>query len=300
MLTAKTYNKESLSMNLIDKMTDYMQLIKMRLSLLVVFSSVIGFLMGNSGAINWVKLWWLAIGGILVTGSANALNQLFEKDWDKLMARTMSRPLPANRMSTTEVSVIALVLGVSGAVVLTVFTNYVAAILAIISLILYAFVYTPMKRYSSLNVFVGAVSGALPLIIGWVAATGSVSTIAIMIFSIQFIWQFPHTWALAWKLDEQYKKAGMKMLPHGGQKSKKVAFQIMMYSLLLIPISLVPAKFGVTGLSASIVIFVCGLAFLYQSFKLFKTCSDKDALHLMLASVIYLPIVQLALVFGKL
>ncbi len=299
MITAKAHSKPSFSVALTAKITDYVQLVKLRLSLLVVFSSIIGYILGTQGAINWMTLWLLAIGGFFVTGAANALNQLFEKDYDKLMVRTSSRPIPSGRISTKEVSVASIVMGILGTTILAISTNYIAALLAVVSLILYAFVYTPMKRYSALNVIVGAFSGALPLVIGWAAAAGTVTGMAIIVFGMQFIWQFPHTWSLAWKLDDQYKMAGMKMLPHGGNKSKSVAFQIMIYTLLLIPISLVPSRFGLNGTVSSIIILSVGLIFLFQSYKLFKSSSDKDALRLMIASIIYLPIVQLALVFGK-
>lgn len=299
MLAQKTY-KNTYSFSLSEKLFDYAQLVKLRLSLLVVFSSVIGYILGSvSGLIDWVGLVWLAIGGLLVTGAANALNQLLEKDSDKLMKRTASRPLPDGRMGADEVLFSSMVMGVSGLMILYVFNNMLAALLALTSLILYVFVYTPLKKRTSLNVFVGAISGGLPLIIGWAAAANTITMYAIMIFAVQFIWQFPHTWSLAWKLDDQYKKARMKMLPSVKGKSKNTAIYIMLYTLFLIPVSIFPAKYGWINSSAAVVILIGGVLFFIQSVKLFRSCSEKDASKLMFASILYLPIIQLALVFGK-
>jgi len=200
----KTY-KLTLTELIISKVSDYLQLIKFRLSLLVVFSSTMGFLLASIGSIQWGKLGWLILGGFLITGASNAMNQLLEKEQDKLMKRTRNRPLPANRMSSLEALLAAGIMCVTGILILWAFVNTSCAMLASLAFITYAFIYTPMKRLSSIAVLIGAFPGALAYMLGWVAVTNYISPVALLIFSIQFIWQFPHTWAIAWMLDDDYK-----------------------------------------------------------------------------------------------
>jgi len=294
----KTY-KLTLADFIFSKVSDYLQLIKFRLSLLVVFSSTMGFLLASIGSIQWGKLGWLILGGVLITGASNAMNQLLEKEQDKLMKRTRNRPLPANRMSSLEALLAAGIMCATGILILWAFVNTNCAMLASLAFITYAFIYTPMKRLSSIAVLIGAFPGALAYMLGWVAVTNYISPMALLIFSIQFIWQFPHTWAIAWMLDDDYKKVGFKMLPSKSGRSKNTALQTMLYTFLLIPISLLPGIYGITGPISSVFIFICGLLFLTQSVNLYRACSLKAASKLMFASIIYLPVVQLALVLDK-
>src|SRR5688572_11427004 len=276
----------------------YWQLLKFRLSFLVAFSCAFGFVLASPN-INWNSLVMLFVGALLLSGSSVTINQIIEKDLDKLMTRTMNRPLPTGRVSVNEASVFALICFVSSISILLIFTNVLTTILAIVSMVLYCFVYTPLKRVGSIAVFVGAIPGALPPLLGWVAATGTVTHEAWIIFGIQFIWQFPHFWAIAWVADDDYKKAGFKLLPWGGQKDMNTAIQIMIYTLFLLPLGLLPAKFGVTGIDSAIVATICGVLFLAQTFSLMKTGSRQSALRIMFGSFLYLPIVQIAYLLDK-
>ncbi|MDQ3290653.1 MAG: protoheme IX farnesyltransferase, partial [Bacteroidota bacterium] len=190
-------------------------------------------------------------------------------------------------------------LGIGGLGILAIFFNELTAVLSLMSLILYGFVYTPLKRISPICVLVGAIPGGLPPLLGWVAATGVVSLEAWTLFGIQFVWQFPHFWAIAWVLDDDYKRAGFRMLPMEGGKNLKTAFQIMTYTLLLIPLSMLPLQFGMTGKTSAIIAVMCGVLFLAQTLYLMQTCSKKAAMSIMFGSFLYLPIVQIALVLDK-
>ena len=276
----------------------YFQLLKFRLSLTIAFSCAIGFLLGSQER-DWFQVFLVVIGGLLVTGAANIINQILEKDYDKLMKRTAKRPLPTNTLSRTEAAVFCGVLALSGFVLLAVNFNLLSAAFSLLSLVLYGFVYTPLKRISPICVFVGAFPGAFPPLIGWVAATGVLSAEAWVLFGIQFIWQFPHFWAIAWVLDDDYKKAGFKMLPMAGGKNLKTAFQIMIYTLLLIPLGMLPLQLGMTGTTSAIIAVVCGVLFLMQTLYLMQTCSKKAAMNIMFGSFLYLPIVQIAYVLDK-
>ncbi len=284
---------------LIVKIYDYGLLIKFKLLLFVVFSASFAFLLGSEGSINWNKFILLSLGGFLVTGSANGLNEIFEKDFDKLMKRTMSRPLPDGRMSVNEAIVVSILFGITGIFLLSNYLNITCGILGMLALFLYAFAYTPMKRTSPFSVFVGAIPGAMPPMIGWVAATGYLSFEAFILFTLQFFWQFPHFWAIAWRLDDEYKKAGFKMLPSNGGKDKATAFQVVVYTVSLIPVGLMPYIFHISGPTSAIILTIAGLFFTYYSLKLYKSCSDKAAKQVMFASIIYLPIVMAALVLDK-
>lgn len=235
----------------------------------------------------------------MVTGAANIVNQILEKDLDKLMKRTANRPLPTSTLSVMEAAIFGALIGIGGLLLLATVFNTLTAAIALLSLILYGFIYTPLKRISPINVFVGAIPGALPPLIGWVAATGVVGVEAWILFGIQFIWQFPHFWAIAWVLDDDYKKAGFKMLPMEGGKNLKTAIQIMIYTLLLIPLSLLPLQFGMTGTISAMIAVICGVLFLAQTFHLMRTCTNKAAMNIMFGSFLYLPIVQIAFVLDK-
>ncbi|MFZ2905003.1 MAG: heme o synthase [Cyclobacteriaceae bacterium] len=282
----------------LSKVQAYTELLKFRLSFLVAFSCVFGFVLASSN-VNWLTLMMLFIGGLLLSGSSGAINQVMERDLDKRMIRTMNRPLPTNRVTVREAIGFAVFCFILSVAILLIFTNLFTTILSVVSMILYCFAYTPLKRVGSVAVFVGAIPGAMPPLLGWVAATGSISHEAWIIFGIQFIWQFPHFWAIAWVADDDYKKAGFKLLPWGGQKDLNTAIQIMIYTLFLLPLGLLPAKFGVTGIDSAIVATICGVLFLAQTFSLMKTGSRQSALRIMFGSFLYLPIVQIAYLLDK-
>lgn len=281
------------------KFADYVQLVKPRLSFLVVFSAAISFLMATKGGIDWSALSILVVGGFLVTASANGFNQIIEKDLDKLMTRTMNRPLPAERMTIKEAMVFSCIVGVVGIAMLAAL-NMLSAVLGVFALFSYAFIYTPLKQKTSFSVFVGAIPGAIPAMLGWVAVSNNLDIQAWVLFAIQFVWQFPHFWAIAWVLDEDYKKAGFRMLPAAGKRDRSTAFQTVFYTLVLIPVSLLPMQVGMSGMGMAIAALICGVAFFVQSLYLFKTCSIKAAKSLMFGSFLYLPIVQLAILIDKL
>jgi|SRR5690606_19636275 protoheme IX farnesyltransferase len=283
----------------IAKVKPYFELIKFRLSFLVAFSCAFGYMLGVQGSINWLNLAMLSLGGLLVSGSSITINQIIEKDYDGVMKRTMDRPLPTHRLQVNEAIIFAFIIGSLGLILLLQFSNVLTTLLAIVSMILYSFVYTPLKRVGPIAVFVGAFPGALPPLLGWVAATGTINYEALLIFGIQFIWQFPHFWAIAWVADEDYKRAGFKLLPSGGKKDLATAIQIMIYTLFLIPLGLLPAIFGITGIKSAVVVTICGVLFLSQTFYLMKDCSRKSALKIMFGSFIYLPLVQIAYLLDK-
>lgn len=276
----------------------YWELLKPRLSLLVAFSCAFGFVLA-SPTVNWITLIMLFIGGFLLSGGSVVINQIIEKDLDKLMTRTMNRPLPTHRVTNQEAVVYAVACLATGVGILLLYTNPLTTLLSVVSMILYSFVYTPLKRVGPIAVFVGAIPGALPPLLGWTAATGAISHEALIIFGIQFIWQFPHFWAIAWVADEDYKKAGFKLLPSSGEKDLNTAIQIMIYTMFLIPLGLLPATFGITGINSAIAATVCGVLFFAQTFSLMRSGDRKSALKIMFGSFLYLPIVQIAYLLDK-
>jgi len=281
------------------KMASILEMMKARLSFLVVFSAAMTFLLASHGDVNYLKLIFLVVGGFLVTGAANTINQIAEVKLDALMKRTMNRPLPTGRITIDEAKIVALVFAIVGSVVLVVFVNLYTALLTLFSAILYGFVYTPLKQKSPIAVLVGAIPGAMPPLIGWVASTNMISAEAMVLFGIQFIWQFPHFWAIAWVLDEDYKRAGFRLLPSGGGRDLNTAFQIMIYTLFLLPLGMLPTQMGITGMTSAIVATVCGSLFLMQTFNLMRQCTDKAARQIMFGSFFYLPIVQITFVLDK-
>lgn len=281
------------------KFRAYVELLKPRLSMLVAFSCAFGYGLAVRGNFNWITLTMLTFGGFLLSGASVCVNQILEKDLDKLMNRTKNRPLPSERLSMNEAMIFGLICLLVSVVILWIYTNPLTVILSVVSMILYSFVYTPLKRVGPIAVFVGAIPGALPPLLGWIAATNSITHDALIIFGIQFIWQFPHFWAIAWVCDDDYKKAGFKLLPSGGGKDHNTSIQIAIYTLFLIPLGLLPAKFGVTGIDSAIVATLCGVAFLAATFSLMKTGSQKSAKRIMFGSFLYLPIVQIAFLLDK-
>jgi protoheme IX farnesyltransferase len=282
------------------KISNYIQFAKLRLASLVVFSAVICYIIASKGNISWPTIGWLTLGGFLVTAASNGFNQIIEKDLDKLMKRTMNRPLPQNRMTVPEAFVLASLMAVGGVSILWLKLNPLTGILGLIAMILYSVVYTPLKRKTPFAVFVGAFPGALPPLIGWIGTNQvddySISAEALIVFAIQFMWQFPHFWAIAWRLHEDYTKAGFKMLPSPGGRDKQSAFQILLYSLFLIPVSLLPGPSQMkSGWFYAVVAIIAGAIFAWQAYTLLKKCDDASASKLMFGSFIYLPVVQLAL-----
>ncbi|MGP8217804.1 MAG: heme o synthase [Bacteroidia bacterium] len=300
MLKEETY-AVSLKTTISGKISDYMIFAKFRLASLVVFSSGIGYLTASSSAIDWHRFLWLLLGGFLVTASSSGFNQVIERDLDKLMSRTAGRPLPQNRMSLAEAFILTIFMGIAGITILWIKLNPLCGMLSATSLLLYTLAYTPLKKKTSWAVFVGAIPGAMPPMLGYIAAgNGSkIEFCAWLLFAIQFIWQFPHFWAIAWVSDEDYKKAGFRLLPLAGEKDKSSAFMILLFTFLLVPFGIIPGIYGMTGTISGIVIIICGMAFAYQAYKLFRFCTVKAAKRLMFGSFIYLPIVQLAILFGK-
>lgn len=281
------------------KIAAYAELLKPRLSMLVAFSCAFGYGLATQGHVDWSVLSTLTFAGFLLSGASVTINQILERDLDVLMVRTKNRPLPTGRVSVNEALVFAVVCMMISLIMLWKVSNPLTVLLSIASMAIYSFVYTPLKRVGPVAVFVGAFPGALPPLLGWIAATGSITHEALIIFGIQFIWQFPHFWAIAWVADDDYKKAGFKLLPSGGGKNLNTAIQIMIYTMFLIPLGLLPAKFGITGLDSAIVATVCGVAFFAQTFSLMKTGSRQSALRIMFGSFIYLPVVQIAYLLDK-
>ncbi|WP_295675126.1 heme o synthase [uncultured Mucilaginibacter sp.] len=279
------------------KWSDFSKLIKLRLTFLVVFSASISFLIGSkvNGDINWFNWGKLIVGGFLVTAAANCFNEIIEKDLDKLMKRTMDRPIPSGHMTTGQALVLGLFMGIAGTYLLG-SLNIDTGLLSVFSIVLYAFVYTPLKRKSPIAVFVGAIPGALPPLIGYVAAHERIDAIALILFGIQFVWQFPHFWAIAWVLDDDYKLAGFRLLP-SGKRNLTSAIVTFIFTLLLVPVSLLPTWYHFGGYYVGAVSLVFSLAFLYLAYKLLSTLEIGSAKKLMYGSFLYLPVVQLMFLF---
>lgn len=278
----------------IPRWREYTALMKLRLSSSVVFSSVVGYLLGVS-QVRAVEIVILALGGILVTGAANAFNQIIEKHQDARMSRTSNRPVAAGRLSVTEAIIVASILVVAGLSLLYTL-NFLTFIFGAASVVLYALVYTPLKGKTSFAVFVGAFPGAIPIMLGWVAATGQFGVEPGTLFAWQFLWQFPHFWAIAWLLHQDYAKAGYVLLP-SGQKDKASAFQTVLYATGLLGLVLLP-YFGLAGsfvvsLPATAIIFVLGSVLVFRAWVLLRTLDNTSARKLMLYSIVYLTLTQI-------
>ncbi len=278
---------------------DYLQLIKPSLTIMVVFSSVICYLLAPHIFFNLKMIVLLFVGGFLVTGSANTINQVVEKDTDALMKRTSSRPIASQRMSVIHGWAFAIITGMLGVFILGFFFNWLAAGLAAFGLFLYAFIYTPLKKINSMAVLMGALPGALPCLIGWVAGTNELSTGGWVLFGMQFIWQFPHFWAIAWVAHKDYSAAGFKLLPSEAGPTKFTALQTIVYSALMIPIGLMPFFIGMSGMVSLGIVFIANLFMVLQAVRLYKEMDVKAARRVMFSSYIYLPIVFFALLADK-
>lgn len=275
-------------------------LIKLRLTLSVVFSSFISYFLAYS-EVNFIQLFYLTIGGILIVSSSNIFNQIIEKDLDKLMKRTKNRPLPKKEISQSLAMTIAIIFTIIGLYFMY-SINLKVAILSALSVFLYVAIYTPLKLITPLSVFVGAIPGAFPIMIGWVAATNNLGVEAITLFLMQFFWQFPHFWSIGWSQSMDYEKAGFKMLPTG-KKDKSTAAQILFYSIWSVLISVIPF-FGITGnLKLSIIglliVIILGVILVQKAYLLFVYEKNKNANSLMITSIVYLTLVQLTLLLDK-
>ncbi|WP_340075302.1 heme o synthase [Leptobacterium sp. I13] len=289
------------SYTLLPALEDFKQITKVGLAISVVFSSIAGYLLG-ADTIHIKILILLSLGGYCMVGASNAYNQIIEKDLDALMQRTKNRPIPSGRMTVSSAFTIATVLAIAGIIALYI-VNPKTAMFGAISIFLYVSVYTPLKTKTPLAVFVGAFPGAIPFMLGWVAATNDFGIEPGTLFMIQFFWQFPHFWAIGWLLHEDYKKAGFKMLPTG-KKDKATTIQIIMYTIWMIIISIFPVT-GLTGalqlsITAAIIILLLGIGMLVFAFRLYRMRDNKSARKLMLASVSYITLMQLVYVVDKL
>ncbi|NNC94799.1 MAG: protoheme IX farnesyltransferase [Chitinophagales bacterium] len=287
-----------LSYGLKSKLRDYAMLFKIRLSVVVVFSALAGYMLA-ADSISGVHLILLSIGGLLVTGASNTINQIIEKDTDKLMKRTQDRPIAANRMNVAEAIIVAGISSVSGLLILLLCFNPITSSLAAVALISYAFIYTPLKKITPIAVFIGAIPGALPPLLGYVSVTGQIDSFTIWLFLIQFIWQFPHFWAIAWVAYEDYKRAGIFLLPEKKQDSKYNAFLCVVYVLMIIPLILVAFMQSQMGLVAAIIAIAFTMLFLLPAIELYRKRTVAVAKKLMFASFIYLPMILILLVIDK-
>jgi len=304
--------KSSVSFSLVSKLKDYFQLIKFTLSFTVVFSCVICYLLApNIVDYDLKMIVLLFVAGILVTGSANAINQASEKDTDALMKRTSKRPVAAGRMSAGEAYIFAFVAGISGVWTMYYFFNLSSALLSGFSLFLYAYIYTPLKKVSSVSVLVGGLPGALPCLIGWVAATNLFSPFVSVegtnisnaggwaLFGLQFLWQFPHFWAIAWISHNDYSKAGFKLLPGGGAPTKITALQSIAYAVMMVPVGVLPYFFNISGVISLWIVMAANIFIVVQCIRLYFDMDAHAARRVMFSSYIYLPVVLLALLANK-
>ena len=308
----------SVSYALASKVRDYFILIKFTLSFMVVFSCVVCYLLAPNIKFDFISVFVLFVAGMLITGSANAINQTVEKDTDMMMKRTADRPVAAGRMTEKEAWTFAILIGVSGLLIMWQWFNFASAMIGLFSLFLYAFIYTPLKKVNSIAVLAGALPGALPCLIGWVAGTGLINPIAqfqgtmatgqvhtffnyggYILFAIQFLWQFPHFWAIAWVAHKDYSKAGFKLLPSEKGPTKFTAMQTVMYSTLMVPIGMLPYFFDISGMLAFWVLLLCNLWMVYVSINLVIKMNVAAARKVMFSSYFYLMIVFLALLVDK-
>lgn len=286
-----------LQYNILD---DLKQLTKFGLSVSVVFSSIAGYLLA-ADHIDWKTVVFLAIGGYCMVGASNAFNQIIERGPDALMKRTMNRPIPAGRISVNIAMAIAVALTLMGVIILY-NINERTALFGAVSIFLYTSAYTPLKPVTPLSVFVGAIPGAIPFMLGWVAATGKFGIEPGMLFMIQFFWQFPHFWAIGWLQFDEYKKAGFNLMPTG-EKNQKASKLILIYTLFMLIVSVIPV-FRITGdlyllpVSAALILAL-GLVMLYYGVRLHREQTDAMARKLMLSSVLYITLIQIIFVIDK-
>lgn len=295
----RTYTSSSELTPTVSRWEDFKVLVKFRLNITVVLSSVLAYLIVAQGNLSWIQLVLLAMGGFLVTGAANALNQVLEKEYDSLMKRTENRPLPTGRMTISEAVLYAGMMALFGITILALF-NPLAAFLGTAALVSYAFVYTPFKRFSPLAVWIGAVPGALPVLIGTTAFQGEITTLALVLFAIQFFWQLPHFWAIGWMSYDDYKLAGYKLLPVKDQvRDSRIGLSSFIWSLPLVGICIIPFVTGNIGIFSLIAISLLNLWYASKGWKLYKTGDTASAKKLMYSSFAYLPIVLILFIIGS-
>ncbi len=280
-----------------DKIKGFTALMKLRLASLVVFSAILGYMLAP-GQINVMELVFLSLGGVFVTGSSNAFNQIWERDLDKKMDRTKNRPIPQGKVTVTEAIIFASIVGVLGIASLWML-NPLSAILGLLALVMYVAVYTPLKTITPLSVFVGAFPGSVPPMLGYVGATGVFGLEPGILFLTQFFWQFPHFWSIAWKLHEDYQKGGFWMLPSLGGRDKKSAYQILLYSAALIPVGMLPWVIDMTGLTSAIIAIIFGVIMCIPALKLYRTLDTKYAKQIMFYSFAYLPLILIVYVINQ-
>ncbi len=281
------------------KARDYYILVKFRLTLTVVFSAVMAYLITANGVVNWQEVLLLALGGFLVTSAANALNQVLEKDFDKLMKRTADRPVAAGRMSISEGVMAAGLMSLTGISILALF-NVWAAFFGMLAVIIYAFIYTPTKRFSTVAVLVGAIPGAMPMLIGSVAFSGELTMLAFALFAVQFFWQFPHFWAIGWLGFDEYQKAGYQLLPtKNGKADPAMGLQALWYSVMLCLVGILPFYLGITGVFSAIIASILALILAFLGWQLYQKKNRKSALALMFSSLIYLPVTLILFYIDK-
>ena len=291
--------RQSSSFRLAAKLKDYMLLVKFNLSFMVVFSAVVSYLLAPKvTGFDLQAIILLFVGGMLVTGSANAINQALEKDTDAMMKRTAGRPVAAGRMTVAEAMSFAIICGLAGVMLLWHF-NFLTAALSVFSLFFYAFIYTPLKKVSSVAVLAGAIPGAMPCLIGWAAGNDSLTAGGWILFALQFFWQFPHFWAIAWIAHKDYGAAGFKLLPSGDGQTKYSALQAVIYSLVLLPVGVMPYFSGMSGVVSLFVVLVANLFMIGTCVRLYLDMTSQAARRVMFGSYIYLPVVLLALLIDK-
>jgi heme o synthase len=282
------------------KLRDYKELIKFTLNITVVFSSVIAYLLVPQVSFDLKMVLLLALSGFLVTGSANAINQIYEKESDALMKRTGSRPIAAGRMGVQEAWIFAVLAVLTGTFILWYSFNGLAAFISLVSWFIYGFIYTPLKKVSAISVLVGAFPGAFPCLIGWVAGADALTAGGWVLFAIQFVWQFPHFWAIAWVAHRDYDKAGFKLLPNQNEPTRNTALQAIGYSVLMVPLGFLPYYTGISGQSSMWFLLAANAAMIIQCIRLYRDMDVKAARRVMFSSYIYLPVVLIGLLADKL
>lgn len=280
-----TKAEEIMVVSFTEKLKAYTQLFKLRLTSFVVISAVFGYFIGATTYL-FSDAIFLIIGGFFVTAASNAFNQILEKNYDKLMDRTKNRPLPTNKLSISETAWVTSIIAVAGVSILW-YLNPLTGALGALAIFMYAVIYTPLKRITTYSVFIGAFPGAIPPMLGWVAATGSFSLGAGILFFIQFVWQFPHFWAIAWRINDDYQKAGFKMLPFN-KKNKVTAILILTSAVALLLTSFIPEWFGISTRITTVGLLIFSSLMVYPAIKLLRTNDDKFALRVMLMSYLYL------------
>jgi protoheme IX farnesyltransferase len=297
----KITTSNSASFALAALVKDYFQLIKFTLSFMVVFSTVISYLVATDYR-NPLHVILLFVAGMLITGSANAINQVAEKDTDALMKRTANRPVASGRMSVSHATGFAIIAGIAGLLIMLIQFNWQSSLIGLLSLFIYGFIYTPLKKVNSVAVLVGGIPGALPCLIGWVAAyyDSPVSwTGGWVLFAIQFIWQFPHFWAIAWVAHKDYSKAGFKLLPSDQGPTRFTAVQTIMYSTLMLPIGVLPYYYNISGITSLWILMACNLVMIFLSIRLYLRMDVASARTVMFSSYFYLAVVFIALLADK-